>query len=458
MDSFYQDIITDIKKGNCVLILGPDILDFHEKSFFEEMMKELMQDPLSQQLFDTTTNYVFLNEELIQLNPRAAETKVVKMMESFYKKQTGFDLPLTKLSQIPFQLIISMIPDDRMRNLFMEQGYDHEFSSYPIFAVPDNVDKPTQERPLIYNLLGDLDQGESIITFDHMFSFLSGIMGKRELPHNLQESLRRAKTFLFVGVHFERWYVQLLLRIITSTAKKEKYTILKNKGEQDVFMYVAQRLELGFLPQDPLHFIEELHQKCDEHGILKPRKTTEVKAKATIFISYSHKDKSDAFAIRDNLKADGFNVIIDEQDMIGGQKIEDFIKIINGVDIVIPVISENSLMSPWVSKEILITLAEPGKHLLPVYVDNALFDADFGDRATAFINKTLDGIMENIKLRGHVPTEDLDLERKTWIEYKTTLSFVLNELKQRFNRSLEQSAFDTNIKLIIADINKLISK
>ena len=229
-----QDIIADIKRENCVLILGPDIVDFGDKSFFEAMCQEFIEDAGHKNIIDAAPQYVFTNEELLQLMPTAKETTLLRMMEGFYQRQTAFDIPLKKISQIPFHLIISLMPDDRLQRIFISQNLDYNYGHYPREGAHAPIEKPTKEKPLIYNLLGDFSELDAIITFDHLFTFLSGIMGKRELPQVIQETLKKAWTFVFLGVHFEKWYVQLLLRIITSKEKKDKYTILKNSNHNDV--------------------------------------------------------------------------------------------------------------------------------------------------------------------------------------------------------------------------------
>ncbi|HQX42124.1 MAG TPA: SIR2 family protein, partial [Niabella sp.] len=215
-----HDIIADIKRENCVVIIGPDIVDYGEKSFFEVMCDEFIEDAGHKNIIDTSPQYIFANEELFQLMPTAKETTLLRMMEGFYQKATVLDLPLTKISQIPFHLIISLMPDDRLQRIFTSQNLNCSYGHYPREGAHAPIEKPSREKPLIYNLLGDFNELDAIITFDHLFTFLSGIMGKRELPQSIQETLKKARTFVFLGVHFEKWYVQLLLRIITSKDKK----------------------------------------------------------------------------------------------------------------------------------------------------------------------------------------------------------------------------------------------
>jgi hypothetical protein len=454
MDSHLPDIISDIKKENCVLILGPDIIDLGEKSFFEAMCDEFLNDAQYKGLIDVTPPYFFLNDDLVQLQPNTRDTTVLRVMEKFYHKQKAFEEPLTKISQIPFHLIISLLPDERLQNVFKEQNLDFSYSHYPREQPPDHVEKPTQKKPLIYNLLGDFNEGDVIITFDHLFTFLSGIMGKRELPQNIQEALKKARTFVFLGVHFEKWYVQLLLRIITSKERKEKFSILRNGKNNDACTFIARRLELDFLSPDPLSFLNELYDECKETNILK---TVKKKSKARVFLSYSHEDKEIVSRMQEELRRKDIDVLMDDSSMPGGQKIEDFIQRIKEVDVVIPVLSEKSMLSPWVSKEVMLTVTKADKHLLSCYLDKTFLENSFHEKGAKTAVDKISEINEAIRLRGSDKIDDLFTDRQNWAEYKTNLSTVLSEIKKRKVNPVTKENFETDIRTIIEDIYKLMS-
>jgi hypothetical protein len=381
---YLKDIITDIKSENCVLIIGPDIIDYSGKSFFEIMCEFLFKD--NQSLFSTTPQYIFENEELLQFQSTNKEPRVLTMMENFYKSQKELDEPFRKISQIPFHLIISLFPDDRLPNIYTGQKLDFSFGYHPKRAVPRSVEKPTQARPLIYNLLGDLSKRDVIITFDHFFTFLSGILGSRQLPENLQEALDKPQTFLFLGVHFEKWYVQLLLRIISLNNETNKLTITKSRQDNTEYSsFIAGRLGLEFLQQDPMEFLNALYTECKQQNFLKT-----IPSAATIFISYSHSDKEMVKKIKQHLEENNYMIIIDENDMKVGQKIDAFIDTVKNVNIVMPLISRTSLQSPFVTKEIVITTDEM-KHgkkirLLPFYIDS-FFSEKFEDKVEEAIEE-----------------------------------------------------------------------
>src|SRR5580700_671853 len=92
--TIFQDIMEDIENESCVLIIGPDLANFGDKTFFEQMCEELRNDNQYSQLIDLSPEYVFLHEELLQLKPTARETTLLRRMEKFYRDQTQFDEPL----------------------------------------------------------------------------------------------------------------------------------------------------------------------------------------------------------------------------------------------------------------------------------------------------------------------------------------------------------------------------
>ena len=448
--AIFQDILSDIENESCVLIVGPDLVDFGEKTFFEVLIDDLQKDSQYSQLIDLSPQYVFLHEELLQLKPGARETTLLRYMERFYQRQNQYDEPFRKISQIPFHLIVSFMPDGRLRKVFKDQNLDFQYSHYPREENPPSVDKPSSKTPLIYNILGDFSEGDVILTFDHLFQYLSGIMGKRELPYAIQESFKKARTFLFLGVHFERWYVQLILRIITTKEKKEKYSILKKEGSNEVYAFMARRLELDFMETAPLDFLNQLYEQCAARNMLKsPGKAM---ALAKVFISYSHTNKTMANQVQKFLKTKNIEVLIDEETMPGGQKIDDFIENVKKVDCVLAIVSKESLLSPWVTQEIITTLEKTDKYLLPCQLDDSFLDRGFMETAGLLVDEKIAGIDERVKQRGRANANDLFSERNRWIEYFNTLPRVLNELSRRKCISLKSQDLDDNLVKIAENI------
>lgn len=443
--NYLKDIIAELETGSCVLIIGPDIVDFGEKTFFQVMCSDLLSNSDNSNVIDSMPHYIFANEELVI--PNIKETALMRMMNDFYKKQTSLDIPLKKISLLPFTLIISLMPDRRLQEIFEAQNLDYNFAHYPREGNPIPVEKPTKNTPLIYNLLGDFEYKDAIITFDHLFTFLSGIMGDEELPLVLQNTLKTAGSFIFLGVHFEKWYVQLLLKIISSN-DKENYVIQKNSANNDVCTFIARRHQLDFVPSEPIQFLDELYQECVNQNLLK--KATQ-KLLASIFISYSSNDVEVAKKIEIRLSEEKIEVIRDESSSHAGQKIEDFINTIKNVDYVLLIVSENSLKSTWVQKEIIATL-NSNKELLPFYLDKSFLNYNFWEELKILAKNKINDIGQKIIARGTESIADLEAEGNDWREYNNNLTKVKNELNRGIIKSFMPEDFDNNIASLIHQI------
>lgn len=445
-----EDIISDIESERCVLILGPDLVDFGVNTLFETMCAELTADPTYSQLVDLQPQHIFMNDEMFQLRPGARESSLFRFMEAFYKKQTVLDEPLSKIAKMKFHLVLSLLPDNRISRTYEALNLPFQFGYYPREENPKPVEKPTKDKPLIYNLLGNFAEEDYIVTFDHLFTYLSGIMGKRELPQTLLESIKKANSFIFLGVQFERWYVQLLLRIITNSRDgKDKLSLLKGSAGSEMRSFITQRLDLKFLEEEPTDFLDELFDKCDEKGILKISKP---KSHAKVFISYNHKDAETVGKIKKYLDQSSIEYLLDERDMPGGQKIKDFVGYVQNVDCVLSVVSENSLLSPWVSQETQLTLAKPDVFFLPCYIDETFMDKSFPERAEKHVDAKIAGIDEQIKLRGKNSTDDLQADRKQWEIYWRNLPDNLSALTQRKCLNIMPGELEENIEQVISAI------
>ncbi len=451
-----EDILSDIESERCVLIIGPDLIDFGGKSFFEALCAELTTDPRLSQMVDLQPQHIFMNDEMLQLKPGERESSLFRFIEGFYKKQNTLDLPISKIAKIKFHLILSLIPDNRITNVYDSLNLPYQFGYFPREENPAPVEKPTKEKPLIYNLLGNFQEEDYIVTFDHLFTYLSGIMGKREMPQTLQETIKKANSFIFLGVQFERWYVQLLLRIISNSRDgKDKLSLLKTSSGNEMRSFITQRLDLKFLEEDPTAFLDEIYDACDKNGDLK---IAEAKKLAKVFISYNHKDAEIITRIKPYLEKAGIEYLQDERDMPAGEKIKDFVSQVQNVDCVLSVVSENSLLSAWVSQETQLTLQQPDIFFLPCTIDNTFMDKTFPERAEKHVDAKIAEIDEKIIQRGKNSTDDLLAERKHWETYWKNLAGNLNEITQRKCVDISPANLDANMPQVVDAILQFMKK
>ena len=123
-----------------------------------------------------------------------------------------------KILEIPFPLVISLNPDTFLFDI-ATTNFEHRFN-FRHFRFngeqSDDTHLLAPDVPLIYNLLGSLEEDESIVLdYDDLFRFIQTTIGLRGLPDKVRIKLREANSFLFLGFDFEKWYAQLLLQMLT---------------------------------------------------------------------------------------------------------------------------------------------------------------------------------------------------------------------------------------------------
>ena len=183
--------------------------------------------------------------------------------------------------------------------------------------------------------------------------------------------------------------------------------------------------------------------------------------KNKIFISYNHDDNDYAQRIKNSLEAENFEVIIDEDSMKTGQKIEQFIKqCINESAVTLSIVSENSLLSAWVAMETIYSTIEQdlrGRYFLPCKIDNIIFDRKFPDKAIDKIEqdlKEIDSIISD-RISHNRGIEDLTDERTRFNRLKNELPTIIGNFKNSFCRDLSDSNYDKEIVKVIAELNDL---
>lgn len=176
-----------------------------------------------------------------------------------------------------------------------------------------------------------------------------------------------------------------------------------------------------------------------------------------VFISYNHKDELQARAIKRHLEDNGIRVYIDLK-MLPGKDIEQFID--EGLaqsNFLLPIISANSLSSGWVNREItagFLAQRLASKKLLPIQIDNSLFDNKFYLDALSEVNKKIAEIksilQETLNLDGDIRVYNDDLGRLR--DLQSNLSSVIANLKKVKVIDLSDGRFDSGMAQIVEAI------
>lgn len=176
-----------------------------------------------------------------------------------------------------------------------------------------------------------------------------------------------------------------------------------------------------------------------------------------VFISYSHKDKLITDKIKKILVNEGFDVIIDIDDLQTGTNIKEFINnSIEESDITLTIISKNSISSSWVAIETLTSLYTNnivGRKLFPCVYDQEFFKSNFVDEIYDVLDMKIEELITRINQRNAKKRAavDLDNEKNRLQALHGNLPYIVDDIRNMGCIDF-YSNFDTAKDKLIADL------
>jgi len=257
-------IIDSIKKDKSVLILGPELVKLHDN----KTMHQLICDYLNVFNNERIKRY-YPNDELFFFEDNVSKLMVCSDIRKFYQQK--FEIKLfEKIAFMPFPLIISLNPDLFLKDTFERYKFPVQFAYYSRSEVMDL--KPiSTDNPLIYNLFGTIENDETLIlTHDDLFDFISWITAADKLPQKMQEVINKSQNFIFVGFKFDKWYLQLILRMLNPQRLKYQFALESDLLFETQTFYLDQ-FRLDFFNVGVEEFIDDLYNHCSEANMLRKK-------------------------------------------------------------------------------------------------------------------------------------------------------------------------------------------
>lgn len=270
-------LLPAVQNKRCVLFLGPDAYPFSATETVEQALwAATTSDPALVRKF-------YPDDGLVLFQKKSNRGKFIEFVQQFFndpeKDWALTRLQLHKLVHLPFLAIVNFTFDDLLPKTYHEAGLECQAVHY-IFR-PSLTEKPITElpldgrTPLVLNLLGSMHSSDNlVITHTDLFDFLKTLFEDKD--QWLKELLHEADCFLFIGVPFEKWYLQLLLQKLSKYAKShedaERYALPDDKEVRMVDLY-NHELKIQFVEEGQQNVVERLYQFCEEKNILNHPQT-----------------------------------------------------------------------------------------------------------------------------------------------------------------------------------------
>jgi hypothetical protein len=374
-----NNIVENIERS--VLVIGPGIvLDKDGNSLSASFAERYSQrnKGLIKHYFDT--------DNLIRPKNSVTRMTIQKNFAEFYEKEfsEGVRELYGRISQIPYPLIISLNPDNTLTRCFEESGSPYIFDFYRKGKKSLVNEIPSTKIPFLFNLYGCYTEPESLIlTYDDLFEYLRNILPGDGLPTSIRSALKNAVNITFLGVEFEKWYFQLLVKLLTEY--DEKFELLRYAAPDlstlnTINSICENNFEITFVDSDVSGFIDELYYHCYKHKdnalrgepILSGGKVFNPE----IFISYKHSGESEVLADKlfDSGKLSGLNIIYDKANLKYKGKTWEFMERIGWGKYVVVIVSDEYLKSAYCMYEFKEVLSKGGKiedRIFPIVMPDA---------------------------------------------------------------------------------------
>ncbi len=181
--------------------------------------------------------------------------------------------------------------------------------------------------------------------------------------------------------------------------------------------------------------------------------------KPKVFISYNQKDMFAMRAVKDVLENNDIEVVVDIHNMGVGDNIEVFIeKALRENQFILSIISENSLKSGWVNKELsaALLLSRLGKRWLPILLDKSCFDDDFYDNTLDEFDKIIADMgakMTQALAKGRDVRPFQDSLARTQ-DLRNDFGKVIQALRNHLGEDISGQLFDSGMARVVKTIKQ----
>lgn len=257
----WGDLLYSIEQEKCIVVVGPEVYTAPGEASMDKRLAEFLRKQSAQLRIRVNDNGWY------HLQPGGNETSPVRQIKEFYNRPTPHaEESLKTLARIRFPIYISLTPDTKLRQAFT--GYAADFETY-VRNKPyrEDVPVPTPERPMVYQLLGNIeDRNSMVLTYDDFYDYLKSVFTGRSMSPLLKEAIISAEYFLFLGIPFDQWYMHLFMRVLNQS--KEKLQTLKVAVPFDAINAdsCAEQYTIKFVDDKIVGFISELLARCEQHN------------------------------------------------------------------------------------------------------------------------------------------------------------------------------------------------
>jgi hypothetical protein len=252
-DKVFKPLLFDLGRRKCVLMLGPELARKDGRLLREALWSQLEQN------HSEDIAYIHERDNLLLFNNKAAKSEVQRTVSLFYEEAKPDLGVYEKIAALPFALTVSTSPDQFLLQAYSKNG-KHQFAFFNHIGQNNEeaLESWEREQPLIYNLCGSFREDVSmVLDYDDLYRLLQTAMGTPGLPKKVRRALGEARSFFFLGFDFDKWYTQLLLRLLSEDNTPMQVAVSTQYGDKDNHTFLLKQFNIKFIGEGDA-FLDEL--------------------------------------------------------------------------------------------------------------------------------------------------------------------------------------------------------
>ena len=385
-DKQWKALIKDLQQQRCILLLGNRAAVNADSEGRTERLSVRLSRHLARLLdaeqvpyvADHADNLAYMAQRFLSA-PKTRRIDLEDEVSDFYRAHSR-EMPefYTRLSKLPFTIFVNLSPDNYLLRALRMAGKTGVQAAHYNFRKerPLAIEPPSPVSPLLYNLLGALEDPESLVlTQEDRVEFIKNVVrGNPDIPNAIMSHFDERKTYVFLGLNLDNWDYRLLFD--TLKLSKENLSFLPQPGNQptspEARAYYEDRYRVMFIDSDMEAFVAQIQRGYEE---AEADAAPAIAVAKRVLILFNHNDSDTRFvnALCTHLSSWVNRGILDiwRQDMPLGVDVEkETINRLATADAVLPVLSadfwaDDRIGAVWLP-EILKQHRERGMRIIPL--------------------------------------------------------------------------------------------
>jgi hypothetical protein len=266
-------IATAIKKKECVLFIGPELLqckngarvDSFNRLLALQLASKLQNagvyfdEQFLDERFKDSLSYMANRYEAMR---NATNRDVGTMAVKFFNTATVYKTAYEQIAQLSIPLIISTNPDDILEKEYAELGIETVSGYYDRSnQVKDNT-RYDGSKTIIYKIFGSFQSPFSILFTDNDRVQFSKNVVKNDppIPPEIKVLLEN-KYCLFLGFNFQEWHLKILIDCLglTKASQEEKiFALLMEKANESSIEHFEKNYRFYFINDQIEEFLDDV--------------------------------------------------------------------------------------------------------------------------------------------------------------------------------------------------------